>query len=245
MGYRRIHEAARNGDVDFLREELETVSPNLVDGLSGFAPLHYVASCAQRYVKGDTDNRVACIRLLVAEGANVNSTTAENTTAIFYAARGGYTKLVAALLDAGADVNHLDGRFVTPLHDAMYSTSPDCTRLLINAGAAVDTIDSFGRTPLDECITSCQRYLRGGYVAESERQRRHFPILLRAGAALPAECQTDDAYLRKVIAAGSFQNYERAHLNALAGIFAPKFSRLLPPEMVRRVVEFAYPVGDH
>ena len=38
---------------------------------------------------------------------------------------------------------------------------------------------------------------------------------------------------------------ERAHLNALAGIFAPKFSRLLPPEMVRRVVEFAYPVGDH
>ena len=244
MGYRRIHEAARNGDVDFLREELETVSPNLVDGLSGFAPLHYVASCAQRYVKGDTDNRVACIRLLVAEGANVNSTTAENTTAIFYAARGGYTKLVAALLDAGADVNHLDGRFVTPLHDAMYSTSPDCTRLLINAGAAVDTIDSFGRTPLDECITSCQRYLRGGYVAESERQRRHFPILLRAGAALPAECQTDDAYLRKVIAAGSFQNYERAHLNAIAATFAAKFTHL-PKELVRRVVEYAFHVGDY
>ena len=68
-------------------------------------------------------------------------------------------------------------------------------------------------------------------------------MLLRAGAALPAE--TDDAYIRKVRAAGSFQNYERAHLNALAGIFAPKFSRLLPPEMVRRVLEFAYPVGDH
>ena len=48
-----------------------------------------------------------------------------------------------------------------------------------------------------------------------------------------------------MIAAGSFQNYERAHLNALAGIFVPKFSRLLPPEMVRRVLEFAYPVGDH
>ena len=65
------------------------------------------------------------------------------------------------------------------------------------------------------------------------------------GAALPAECQTDDAYLRKVIAAGSFQNYERAHLNALAATFAPKFSHLLPPELVRRVVEYAFHVGDY
>ena len=75
------------------------------------------------------------------------------------------------------------------------------------------------------------------------RKYRNCAHLLRAGAALPAE--TEDDYLRKVIAAGSFRNYERAHLNALAGIFAPKFSRLLPPEMVRRVLEFAYPVGDH
>ena len=42
--------------------------------------------------------------------------------------------------------------------------------------------------------------------------------LLRAGATLPA--RTEDEFLQKVIAAGSFQNYERAHLNALAGIFA-------------------------
>ena len=51
------------------------------------------------------------------------------------------------------------------------------------------------------------------------------PILLPRRAALPAE--TDDAYLRKVIAAGSFQNYERAHLNAIAATFAPKLP--LPP----------------
>ena len=64
------------------------------------------------------------------------------------------------------------------------------------------------------------------------------------GAALPAECQTDDAYLRKVIAAGSFQNYERTHLNAIAATFAAKFTHL-PKELVRRVVEYAFHVGDY
>ena len=46
-------------------------------------------------------------------------------------------------------------------------------------------------------------------------------------------------------AAGSLQNYERAHLAALAASFAPKFAHLLPPELVRRVVEYAFHVGDY
>ena len=70
-----------------------------------------------------------------------------------------------------------------------------------------------------------------------------FANLLRFGAALPAE--TGDEFVQKVIAAGSFRAYEKNHLNTLSNIFSPKFSRLLPPEMVRRVLEFAYPVGDH
>ena len=85
-------------------------------------------------------------------------------------------------------------------------------------------------------------------VAESQRQRRLYPILLRAGA-LPPESWVyythNEPYLQKVIAAGSFQNYERAHLNAIAATFVPKFSHLLPPELVRRVAEYAFHVGDY
>jgi len=56
----------------------------------------------------------------------------------------------------------------------------------------------------------------------------------------------DNAYVQKVIAAGGFGRYERNHLNALAAIFVPKFAhRSLPPEMVRRVVEYAFHVGDY
>ena len=68
--------------------------------------------------------------------------------------------------------------------------------------------------------------------------------ILRAGAALPA--QTTNVYIRKVIAAGGIQDYERNHLNALAAIFVPKFAhRSLPPEMVRRVVEYAFHVCNY
>ena len=52
-------------------------------------------------------------------------------------------------------------------------------------------------------------------------------------------------YLRKVAAAGGYRNYERNHLNALSATFAPKLSHLLPPELVRRVVEYAFHAGDY
>ena len=99
--------------------------------------------------------------------------------------------------------------------------------LLIRNGAAVNARTSQGRTPLDYAIIYRQRLV---------------PILLRAGAALPA--YTDDAYLRKVIAAGGFRQYERNHLNALTATFAPHFAHL-PPEIVRLVVEYAFHVGDY
>ena len=97
--------------------------------------------------------------------------------------------------------------------------------LLIRNGAAVNARTSQGRTPLDYAIIYRQRLV---------------PILLRAGAALPA--QTTNAYIQKVIAAGGFGRYERNHLDALAATFAPHFAHL-PPEIVRLVVEYAFHAG--
>ncbi len=53
-------------------------------------------------------------------------------------------------------------------------------------------------------------------------------------------------YMQKVRAAGGIKKYEHSHLNDIAAIFIPKFAhRSLPPEMVRRVVEYAFHVGDY
>ena len=77
-------------------------------------------------------------------------------------------------------------------------------------------------------------------------QQRIYPLLLRAGATHSQGTTCDNAYLRKVRAAGGFKKYERNHLNAITAIFVPKFAhRSLPPEMVRRVVECAFRVGDY
>ena len=91
------------------------------------------------------------------------------------------------------------------------------------------------------------------YAIDKGNQRRIYPTLLRAGAILSretAERKTSffgepSSYLRKVRATGGIKKYERAHLNAFTASFAPKFSHLLPPELVRRVVEYAFHVGDY
>ena len=117
--------------------------------------------------------------------------------------------------------------------------------MLIRNGADVNARASHGVTPLDWAI--------------SWSRRRLVPILLRAGAALPAaslsslilirDCATPfahktNAYIQKVIAAGGIDHYARNHLNALAKTFTPKLAHRLPKELVRIVVEYAFHVGD-
>ena len=98
--------------------------------------------------------------------------------------------------------------------------------LLLRNGAAVDARTSQGRTPLDWAILY---------------SRRLVPTLLRAGAALPA--QTTNAYLQKVIAAGSIENYERAHLATLTATFTSKLR--LPARPARRVAEYVFHAGNY
>ena len=101
---------------------------------------------------------------------------------------------------------------------------------LINSGADVNMRNSSGLTPLEHGIFS-------------RNMDKMYPIFFRAGAALPTG--NDVAYVRKIRAAGGFKQYERNHLNAITATFAPKLSHLLPPELVRRVVEYAFHAGDY
>ena len=74
--------------------------------------------------------------------------------------------------------------------------------------------------------------------------------MARARNGPPWECimrfpaGTTYAYMRKIVMAGSFKRYEQNHLNAITAMFVPKFP-VLPPEMVRSVVEYAFHVGDY
>ena len=86
-------------------------------------------------------------------------------------------------------------------------------------------------------------------------RRRIWPLLLRAGAILPANSEDPDEhtyhydiyrmhpYLQKIDMAGGWKAYEKSHRTKLLATFTPKFTHLVPPELVPLIVEFSFHVG--
>ena len=84
---------------------------------------------------------------------------------------------------------------------------------------------------------------------------RLWGILFRGGAMIP----TDDEwaadwledytrhrahpYLRKIETAGGWKAYEKAHRTKLLATFVPKFTHLVPKELVPLILEFSFHVG--
>jgi len=68
-------------------------------------------------------------------------------------------------------------------------------------------------------------------------RRREWPLFLRAGAEIPTKCENlTHPYIVRVRNAGGFKKYEQAHITRITSILAP--TPRLPPEMVRKIVEF-------
>ena len=92
-------------------------------------------------------------------------------------------------------------------------------------------------------------------VAINRGDHRLWSILFRGGATIP----TDDdyaadvledytrhrahPYLRKIETAGGWKAYEKAHRTKLLATFVPKFTHLVPKELVPLIVEFSFHVG--
>ena len=127
---------------------------------------------------------------------------------------------------------------LTVLHMASYYGALDCVRMLLEGGAAVNTRlsgpDLTPWLPID--------YNQFG---AGKTRAAIFALLLRAGSELPTELPErplrEHPYFSRILDAGSFKNYERAHLEALTRTLSPKFA--LPPELVRTVVEFYLHAG--
>ena len=251
-----IHVAARDGDLVALRRELANgVSPNAPTRHHGLKPLHLLcgwqrgksafstrsSGCAP--VDNNPDERLACVHALVGAGADIHANDNHNApkcrhpgwhtqwTPLHFAVVLCRVSLVAALIEAGADVNaalpnaRAGGGLPLALAVGFGASARrrECIALLLRAGAAVNPSET---RPLGKAWLNPSLY----------------PILLRAGATCPIPAHPDP-YLAKILKAGGFrgngfQNYERARRNAMNAMFIPKFAHLLPPELVRRVVEF-------
>ena len=263
-----LSSAARSGDIDTLRllfsagVDVDHVSKSDAPGVEyGFCltPLQHVCKSGGRK---NLEGRVACVRLLIERGACVDAGAPGNpgqstdthtkVTPLMYAAVRGYLDIVKMLLSAGADVNVLcssrmdQGFQSSALTMAAFSytrVDPRDTdaivEALLRAGADASPPLWHGRTIMDFSI--------------GHGRRRIWPVLLRAGAIVPTgendnrppnyNTHRAHPYLRKLDAAGGFKAHEKAHRATLQAIFAPKFTHLVPPELVARIIEFSFHVG--
>ena len=100
---RAIHRAARAGDLDGLRRELDAgVNPDLMIATSvhrSGRPITILCDSVYGY-KGPEETRIRGVRILIEAGANVS---ADSNYPLYIAAARGNLKLVQMLLRAGAD----------------------------------------------------------------------------------------------------------------------------------------------
>jgi len=163
-------------------------------------------------------------------------------------------ELVKLLIEAGSDVNARGHDQDTPLHRAARLGNVAKIQLLLRAGAAVNVENNNGDTPLFISLRGENAYHC------NTRCFRVWPILLRAGANLPADPDQFPAwraslYIQKVIDAGGWANYERHHLDKLTAMLTPKDDarrrsprrrsplRRVPPEVLRKIAAFAFHAG--
>jgi ankyrin repeat protein len=99
--------------------------------------------------------------------------------------------------------------------------------VLLAAGADINARTNSGRTPFNYAI--------------AHDHRRAWPLFLRAGAEIPTN--NTDPYFVRVRNAGGFKRYEQAHILRITAILAP--TPRLPPEMVRKIVEFWLHAGHY
>ena len=249
---RALKAAARRCDVDAIRELLSAgVNVDYTEPTDRLTALQHLCDVTTSMQGAEDQN--ACAALLLAHGASPNAGApggpAQNFTPLMSAALRGHLEIIRMLLSAGGDVNVIASgasALGMAVFSAAYAQAPTranraILEALLRAGADPNPPADLGRTVMQMSIMHAQR--------------RYWPLLLRAGAILPA---TDDGpdgntsyydlhrahpYLLKIDAAGGFKAYEKAHRTKLLATFTPKFTHLVPPELVPIIVEFSFHVG--
>jgi ankyrin repeat protein len=164
-------------------KKLLKADPGLATGRIDEARL-YESKIAHWLYVGDTalhlaaaGYRVELVRLLLAAGADPNSTTNHRQSGPLHYAADGYingpawnaerqVKTIQCLLDAGADINAQDKNGATPLHRAVRTRCAAAVKCLLELGSDATRRNKSGSTPFHLAV---QNTGRGGSGAELAR----------------------------------------------------------------------------
>ncbi len=217
--------------------------------------LSWVAKPAERrreIDEGINADRIACVELLLAHGASPNP-GGEHFPPLMDAVAQGTLAVVNLLLAAGSDATELgscipiDEHNCSPLIMAVLAHGQRSPGAVGDHIAVADALLKAGADPNPPA-------LHGRNVMQwaiHDGDHRLWPVLLRGGTLLPPRnapfstglLNRSHPYLQKIDAAGGWKAYEKAHRAALQAIFAPKFTHLVPPELVPLILEFSFHLG--
>ncbi|XP_066172726.1 ankyrin repeat and SOCS box protein 3 isoform X2 [Sylvia atricapilla] len=205
--------AAREGNVEILRELIDRGYSIDVPDNRGWLPIHEAAAhnsseclkllidtaSAEEYIHSRTfeglcalhlsarHGSVECLQVLLEAGADFNNVTTESSsTPLFLAVENRHTEVVEFLLQHGTNVegSHSWSGW-NSLHQASFQGSTEIMQMLLEKGAGKDCRDDFGITPL--------------FVAAQYGQLESLQLLLSHGADV--NCQAKDRATPLLIAA--------------------------------------------
>ena len=139
----------------------------------------YEAAHPTPLLKAAHSGRIDEVLAVIAAGSHVDERPINGLTVLQEAASHGYTRLVAALINAGASLNIKNTQSGhTALHIATINGHSPVVSVLVRAGAKVNTRNRFGYTPLHDAAS------RGHYEVAA--------ALIRGGADVNARDTVDD-----------------------------------------------------
>ena len=132
-----IHKAAKEGNIEVVKQHLAAGADVNVKNNAGWVPLHMATALDHKEIT----------ELLIAESADVNANNKTRMTPVFDAAFSGHKEFVELLIAKGANVNEKDNRTSTPLHEAAVLGHKEFVALLLANGANINVKRRSGGTP--------------------------------------------------------------------------------------------------
>ncbi|KAK9438695.1 Ankyrin repeat-containing domain protein [Metarhizium brunneum] len=112
------------------------------------APYSSSASRNAGYLEAASFHRQDTVKTILAAGADIDTKSSLNLTALHHVAFSSNPRLVQLLVSRGAKLDVTDITKSTPLHYAARQCSVECLKILVEAGAGLNVENEKGATPL-------------------------------------------------------------------------------------------------
>ncbi|KAL3313345.1 hypothetical protein Ciccas_008054 [Cichlidogyrus casuarinus] len=166
-GLTALHVAAKNGQLQFVREMISLVPANMPSEQTGSSNSEYGYTALHLAAREGQENLVRL--LLNSEGVDVKTTTALNSLALHYAAQNGHTNVASLLLSKSSDqINLRDEKGRAALQVAAIGGKLDMVVFLLSQGSDIEFYDTLFLLNLIQCAKMTQFEIVIDFVLSSE-----------------------------------------------------------------------------